>query len=123
MATEHRLHIVASATHHWLNLSDRPPPPNDRDSFAAVFHGVEKIREIASRICGTHLSHKIRLSDIGRHPSIELPVGARPPAGTERRRWRSGTSGTEWSGDLRNPRVIGLSLRAYPAGVPVIVAA
>jgi hypothetical protein len=70
MTTQHRLHVVAPAAHNRLNLSNRPTSPDDGNSLAAVFHCVKKICEITSSVCGTHFGHFIRLSDLGRYPTL-----------------------------------------------------
>ena len=63
MATQHRLHVVASAAYHRLDLGNGSTPPDNGDPLASVFHRIKMIGEIAGGICRTHLGHSIVLSD------------------------------------------------------------
>jgi hypothetical protein len=63
MATEHRLHVVASAAYHRLDLGNGSTPPDNGDPLASVFHRIKKIGEIAGSIGSTHFGQLIRFSD------------------------------------------------------------
>jgi hypothetical protein len=109
MSTEHRLHVVSSATDNGLDLSNRPPPPDDGDALAAVFHCIKKIREVASSVCCTHLGHGIRLSDL----AALRTLSPSSPAGVG---WRTGSVVCELATARRKAAPMSLQLQSPGCG-------
>lgn len=63
MASQKCLDLGAPSALHRVELRDHLAPPDNREVFASVLHGVEDVEEVSGCVSCAHFRHTIRFSD------------------------------------------------------------